>query len=681
MNAYRVLAMLLLVLVLAPSSESQGQSKDQLGKVDFANSCSPAVQERLQRSVAMLHSFWYTEAEKSFREVLVQDPSCGIATWGIASILMSNPLAGVGPSPEGAARAQAAVDQGRKVGAKTQRERDYIEAVAAYYEDWGNRPERVRQANRAKAFEALAARYPTDDEAQVFYALYLAGTQSQADQSYATYLKAAGVLEAQFAKHPEHPGVAHYLIHSYDAPPIAPKGLPAARRYAGIAPSAPHALHMPSHIFTRVGAWSESAATNERSAAAARRDRDFDEALHAIDYMVYAYLQLARDADARRVMEESATAAGVATLRFAGPYAQAAMPARYAVERGDWKQAAALTPNPSQWAFTVAITHYARALGAARSGDPAAAERDVQELVRLRDALKAAKSKYWATEVEVQPHERRGVDGAGPRQARRGAHPHARRRGHRGQEREAHRDAGTHRARARGARRHAARGEAPRGCPEGVRGLAGARARALPRLLRRRPGRRPGGRQGEGAALLREARGDGGAGLGASGAGTGPRLPRRQSLSCGECLCCGECLLTPKHAGDSIGGSDPRCPLQLGGRMRRRVVGPSFIGPLRGGEHPRRTLRWLALVLLVCGGLLPLLALASPPDPVWIPGIYDVADLDDVVDVLTDIAAVEGSPPATFGPRPGFSALLSSPASVLASSSPLASRPRSPPIA
>jgi tetratricopeptide (TPR) repeat protein len=400
MNANRALAVLLLALVLAipRSSESQAQSKDQLGKVDFANSCSPAVQASFQRSVAMLHSFWYNEAGKSFREVLIQDPSCGIATWGIAAILMSNPLAGMGPSPQAATRAQAAIDEGRKVGAKTQRERDYIEAVAAYYEDWANRPERVRQANRAKAFEALAARYPNDDEAQVFYALYLASTQSLADQTYATYLKSASILEQQFAKHPDHPGIAHYLIHSYDAPPIAPKGLPAARRYAGIAPSAPHALHMPSHIFTRVGAWTESAATNERSAAAAKRDLDFDEQLHAMDYMVYAYLQLARDADARRVVEDSAAASGV---RFAGLYAQSAIPARYAVERGDWKQAAALTPSPSVWPFTVALTHYARALGAARSGDPAAAEKDVQELARSRDALKTAKSEYWATEVEV----------------------------------------------------------------------------------------------------------------------------------------------------------------------------------------------------------------------------------------------------------------------------------------
>jgi tetratricopeptide (TPR) repeat protein len=377
----------------------KAHSNEQHGKVDFLNSCSPEVQESFQRAGAMLHSFRSKETEKVFRDVLAQDPSCAIATWGIAAILMSNPLTGVGPTPLSAERAQSAIDQGRKIGAKTERERDYIEAVAAYYEDWANRPEKQRQLNRARAFEALAKRYPGDDEAQIFYALYLAATQSAADQTYATYLKAAGILEQQLAKHPDHPGVVHYLIHAYDAPPIAQKGLPAARLYASIAPAAPHALHMPSHIFTRVGAWNDSAATNERSAAAAKKDKDFDEQLHAMDYMAYAYLQLGRDGDASRVMEEGSQVAG--SLRFVGPYAQAAMPARYAVERGDWQQAMKLEPRESGFPYTKALTHFARALGAAHSGDPESAERDVQELGRLRDALSAADNKYWATEVEV----------------------------------------------------------------------------------------------------------------------------------------------------------------------------------------------------------------------------------------------------------------------------------------
>src|SRR6478735_7670589 len=243
---------------------------DHLGKVSFQTSCDPKVQPAFERAVAMLHSFWYSAGEQAFRDVLRDDPGCAIATWGIASILMSNPLAGQGASPKGAESALAALEEGRRIGAKTERERGYIEAVSAYYQDFAKHTERERQVARANAYEALAQRYPADDEAQIFFALYTAGAQAQADQSYAAYLKAAAILEGQFSNYPVHPGVAHYLIHSYDAPPIANKGLVAARRYAGLAPDAPHALHMPSHIFTRVGAWQESAATNLRSREVAR---------------------------------------------------------------------------------------------------------------------------------------------------------------------------------------------------------------------------------------------------------------------------------------------------------------------------------------------------------------------------------------------------------------------------
>jgi len=386
------------IVVLAMTLPSLGQ-EDKLGKVTFPTSCDPKVQVQFDQAVAMLHSFWYSAGEKMFRDVLARDPSCAIATWGIASLLMSNPLAGTGSSPKGAAQAQAAIEQGRRIGAKTQRERDYIEAVAAYYEDWANRYEHDRQRSRAKAYEALAARYPSDDEAQIFYALYLSATQSQADQTYATYLKSAAILEKQFTKYPDHPGVAHYLIHSYDAPPIAEKGLSAARRYASIAPAAPHALHMPSHIFTRVGAWEDSAATNRRSADVAKQGNDKDEQMHALDYMAYAYLQLARDNDVRLVMEEAAQVSGF--IRPAGPYAFAAIPARYAIERGDWSAAMKLQPIANNFHYTEALTRFARALGAARSGDPASAEKEVEHLARLRDALKAAKNEYWASEVEV----------------------------------------------------------------------------------------------------------------------------------------------------------------------------------------------------------------------------------------------------------------------------------------
>jgi tetratricopeptide (TPR) repeat protein len=372
-----------------------------LGKVSFPTSCDPKVQPAFERAVAMLHSFWYSAGEKAFRDVLKDDPQCAIATWGIASILMSNPLAGQGASPKGAEQAQAAIDEGRRIGAKTERERAYIEAVAAYYQDFATRAEKERQASRAKAYEALAQRYPADDEAQIFFALYLAGTQTQADQTYAAYLKAAAILEAEFKKYPDHPGVAHYLIHSYDAPPIAEQGLIAARRYASIAPDAPHALHMPSHIFTRVGAWQESVDTNARSRDVAKAGNEPDEAYHASDYMVYADLQLARDADARRAIDEAMKVTGAST-RFVAPYAIAAMPARYAFERGAWQEAAKLQPTGSTYPFVESITYFARSVGAARSGDLAAARKDAEQLESFQKALLAAKNTYWATEVEVQ---------------------------------------------------------------------------------------------------------------------------------------------------------------------------------------------------------------------------------------------------------------------------------------
>jgi len=224
----------------------------------------------------------------------------------------------------------------------------------------------------------------------------------QTDQTYAAYLKAASILEKQFAKYPDHPGAAHYLIHSYDAPPIAQQGLTAARRYASIAPAAPHALHMPSHIFTRVGAWEESAATNVRSAEAARKGNEPDEAYHASDYMVYAYLQLARAGDARRTIQEALQVGGTSPARFTAPYAIAAMNARYALERGAWGEAMQLQPQTTKYPFTEAITYFARALGAARSGDAAAAEKNAEELATLHKALQAAKNNYWANEVEIQ---------------------------------------------------------------------------------------------------------------------------------------------------------------------------------------------------------------------------------------------------------------------------------------
>jgi tetratricopeptide (TPR) repeat protein len=389
-----------LPLLCAPALAHE-EGKGQLGKVDFPNSCSPAVQQDLNRAIAMLHSFWYSEGLATFKSVRERDPTCALTGWGTASLLMNNPLAGQGASDKAAQEAQAAIDWARSAGAKSERERDYIEAVAAYYKDFSSRPERARQKARSDAYRELAAKYPNDDEAQIFNALYLAGTQQQSDQTYASYLQAASVLEEQFKKHPDHPGVAHYLIHSYDAPPIAAKGIGAAQRYAGIAPDAPHAQHMPSHIFTRVGYWKESAATNQRSFDAALPGKDIDDAFHASDYMVYAYLQLGRDEAARSAYERVMSMAEGGRA-FATPYAVAAMPARLALERGDWKSAAQLQPRPSKFPHADAITVFARSLGAARSGDVALAESGVQQLADLHKELKLAKNEYWAGEVEVQ---------------------------------------------------------------------------------------------------------------------------------------------------------------------------------------------------------------------------------------------------------------------------------------
>ena len=384
----------------AQHEHSQHGKENQVGKVSFANSCAPEVQEDLGRAVAMLHSFWYGVGERTFRNVLARDPGCAVATWGIAALLMNNPLVGVGSAPDEAKRAQAALDEGRRIGAKTQRERDYIEAVAAYYQDWAARPERERQKSLSDAFEALAGRYPDDDEAQIFSALYIAGTQSQADQSFAAYRKAAAILKPMFVKYPQHPGVAHYLIHVYDAPPLAQDGLAAARRYAEIAPDAPHALHMPSHIFTRVGAWRDSDATNRRSFRVAVASGEFGEAYHVSDYAVYADLQLARDTAALQQMSDAFNVPASGVLNYS--YAAAAMPARYALERGDWAAAAKLEPQSAGPPSTQSITWFSRAIGGARSGNVAVAEQSAGELDKLHTALVNAGNAYWARELEVQ---------------------------------------------------------------------------------------------------------------------------------------------------------------------------------------------------------------------------------------------------------------------------------------
>jgi tetratricopeptide (TPR) repeat protein len=376
-----------------------GKAPEQLGSVSFPTSCDPKVQTRFERGVALLHSFWFPEGRKAFLEVLEADPSCSIAYWGLGVNRLLNPFGGQ-PAEKVLLEGQAAVDKGLAAPAKTQRERDYIEAIAAFYTH-DRMPWRERTVKYEKAMEQLAARYPRDSEAAIFYALALNIAADLSDKTYSRQLKAAALLEPIFAAQPDHPGVAHYLIHSYDYPPIAAKGFAAAQKYAAIAPSAAHALHMPSHIFTRVGAWEDSIATNRRAEETARRTSVPDDVLHAIDYQVYAALQLGRDAEAKRAIERGAPEAA-RYERNSGAYGLAASTARYAMERGDWKTAAQLKPQASKWPYADAMTHFARAVGAARSGDAGAAQDDAAQLAKLRDVLAAGKDAYWTEQVEIQ---------------------------------------------------------------------------------------------------------------------------------------------------------------------------------------------------------------------------------------------------------------------------------------
>jgi hypothetical protein len=381
------------------AKQAAGRPPEQLGKVNFPTSCDPKVQARFERGVALLHSFWFPEGRKAFLEVLEADPSCSIAYWGIAVNRLLNPFGGQ-PAEKVLLEGQAAVDKALATPAKTQRERDYVEAIAALYTH-DRAPWRERVLRYEKAMEQLAQRYPEDKEAAIFYALALNVAADLNDKTYARQLKAAAILEPIFASQPDHPGVAHYLIHSYDYPPIAAKGLAAARKYAAIAPSAAHALHMPSHIFTRVGAWEESIETNRRAEETARNTNTPDDVLHAIDYQVYAALQLGRDAEAKRAIERGAPEAA-RYERNSGAYALAAGEARYAMERGDWKMAAQLKPRASKFPYADAMIHFARAIGAARSGDADSAHKDAAQLALLRDALAARKDAYWTGQVEIQ---------------------------------------------------------------------------------------------------------------------------------------------------------------------------------------------------------------------------------------------------------------------------------------
>jgi hypothetical protein len=376
-----------------------------LGTVHFPVSCAPEAQEKFNTAAAVLYSFYWERADAAINDVLKADPGCAMAYWAKAIASLDNAL-GSPPSPEKEAEGWAAVLKAKELGAKTQRERDYIAAAEAVFKDHAAVPFATRAAAYEKALERLHAGYPEDTEAAVYYAFWLQVTADRNDLTHAQQLKSARILEKVYADQPQHPGAAHFLIHAYDFPAIAAQGLPAARRYAAIAPDSPHALHMPSHIFSRVGEWQESIDTNAKSRAASKTDRD---AYHALDYMVYAALQLGRDADVRGWVEYVRTAPKPREETRQIAYAAAAIPARFTLERGEWAEAARLELRPARDAFNwkafpegESVNAYARGLGAARSGDARAAKAEIDRISGLREAMTAQKKDYWVEQANIQ---------------------------------------------------------------------------------------------------------------------------------------------------------------------------------------------------------------------------------------------------------------------------------------
>src|SRR5215831_10198821 len=325
------------LITAALANGAIGQQDQKLGTVTFPTSCDPSVQAEFNSGVAMLHSYWFLIARRKFEAIAQQDPGCAMAYWGVAMDLLGNSLATT-PTPGEAQAAWDALEKARAAGPKTPRERDWIEALSAYFRDYDKVPVNARLAAYNAAMERMAQSYPDDYEVQAYYALTLQAAAPKNDLSYANQLKSAALLEKLFEQNSQHPGVTHYLIHAYDFAPLAEKGVASARRYARIAPAVPHARHMPSHIYSMVGLWEESIASN---ASALEIQPDY---YHASDFTVYAHLQLAQDAKAAAMIDRSLATAdrGDRPVTFANFTARAAMPARYVIERGDWAGAAAL---------------------------------------------------------------------------------------------------------------------------------------------------------------------------------------------------------------------------------------------------------------------------------------------------------------------------------------------------
>jgi hypothetical protein len=395
-------------LALLGSVLATAASAQDLGRVSFTTSCTPAAQEKFDRGVALVHSFFYPDSVKAFTEAAAADPQCAIAYWGIAISHRPNPL--VLPLAAAALKnGWEAVVKGKTIPAKTDRERDWLAAIELYYKDYDKVDQTTRGLAYERAMEQLTQKYPDDVEAAIFYALALNETALPSDKTYAKLLKSGAILAKVAEKLPGHPGVLHYTIHSYDYAPLAKRGIAAANKYAEVAPAAPHARHMPAHIYSMVGMWTESVASNAASLIAAREQaaRTWPGAAHPaephmLDFQQYALLQMGQDIRAKKVVDDNNAIKKLGFEYVVGYTGLAAVPARYALERQEWKEAAAIEPHGGQFPQAEAITYFARAMGAARSGNLATAEQGVAKLKELRATLEKANQSYWAEQVEIQ---------------------------------------------------------------------------------------------------------------------------------------------------------------------------------------------------------------------------------------------------------------------------------------
>ena len=397
----RVCASLLLGGVFMATAAAQPPKTEKLGTVDFPVSCASSQQAAFNRGVALLHDFWYDKAEQQFQAIAAADPSCAMAYWGEAMTLWHEIWDR--PNDDTLKRGLALVQKGQKLKPKTQRERDYLNALAQFYQNYGKSSFETRVTAYSNAMEKVHEAYPQDHEAAAFYALSLLAAGPPRDMTFASQKKALALLNEQFALVPDNPGVAHYIIHSCDSPQMAADGLKAAQRYGEIAPSAPHAAHMPGHIFARLGMWQEDIAANLASVAAAEQSGSYGHELHAMDFLNYAYLQVGEDAKARDIVAKVQAMNPMAghDMHEYLDMARAGFPATYEIEMRRWKEAAALDPKASSMPQNVAITYWAQAVGSGHLHDAADAKQDLVQYDAMVEAVKKSADAYMAEYMDT----------------------------------------------------------------------------------------------------------------------------------------------------------------------------------------------------------------------------------------------------------------------------------------